>query len=261
MLKRLLILATALTVTMTSASAQMSVEDKERKYLTTFLSASAVSYLMGSQNTYQFLTVSRPINAETVAAEFGDNEIAAYKKYKDQNLYVAGVVGKIRQSGSNTIELAFITPHVEDVVLLANFDMMSSDQIAEYHVGQPISLTCGGGIVREENPTLKRCTVAPPVTKIAQKTGEYIAQTFLSGSAIDDMVKSNDDMPLPIYLFILKYVASKMPDDSPCFNFDTFAKCDSSKYINKSMLMSKGFAEAYQSGKEKYHLPDYNWNK
>ena len=83
MLKRLLILATALTVTMTSASAQMSVEDKERKYLTTFLSASAVSYLMGSQNTYQFLTVSRPINAETVAAEFGDNEIAAYKKYKN----------------------------------------------------------------------------------------------------------------------------------------------------------------------------------
>ncbi len=261
MLKRLLILATALTVTMTSASAQMSVEDKERNYLTAFLSATAVSYLMGSPNTYQFLTVSRPTNAEIIAAEFADNEIAAYKKYKDQNLYVAGVVGKIRQSGSNTIELAFITPHVEDVVLLANFDMMSSDQIAEYHVGQPISLTCGGGIVREQNPTLKRCTVAPQVTKIAQKTGEYIAQTFLSGGAIDDMVKSNDDIPLSVYLFASKYAAAKMPDDSPCLNFDTFVKCDSSKYINKSMFSTKEFDNAYAAAKEKYHLPDFKWNK
>ncbi|MHC5308185.1 OB-fold protein [Bartonella sp. LJL80] len=262
MLKRLLAMVVIFGFALCSASAQMSLEEKEKKMLSTYIASQVFIYLKNGDSDYQFPAITKTknsIKADDVSKDFYENELAAYKKYKKIDMIVEGKIARVRQELNGNIKILFDNRDVSPTLLYAVLKSDMIDEITKYKSGDQIALNCSGGIIKDLEPNLMGCIILPLEKNVAEKTGDLIAQHFLNGDDISNEMTTIKGRNAHLFLFTLKYITQYAPDNSPCLEFSTFESCDPNQFFPDNLFNQTEFKNAYESSMQKYHLPKLKW--
>lgn len=259
MLKRLVVFMLLLPMTGSFALAQMSLAEKEKKLLSTFVTVFATQYGVGNENAiYVFPQMAKPdmvVLAKAVADEFEESPIATEKRYNNKVLHVTGEFNNVRKNGLSGVFVVLETSSSMHRRAYAKMRPEMADILADYPSGEEIAMVCYEGAVYDILPTFKDCVVTSELKTYAARVGNSITESFLAGKNIDDVMQAaQGNVPASSLLFTIKYAAQYINENSPCYTYDNFNKCQFSKEIPENMIETPEFISLYNKDKEFYHL-------
>ena len=232
MLKRILSAVTILIMVLSSASAKMSVEEKEFHMINTFLALQIyMSQIKGADHlmTFENLKVFQlpSYNADKIEKDFKANKITAQKKYSTP-FSVDGVITSLKQTTEGyEIGLRSTKSNSTEVIGVLGKEYNGFNQPLK--IDKYFSLTCREAIF-DGTVYAKRCAPEVGSLIIEENQAAPITKAFLSGYA---------------------------PDNSPCFSWETSEKCNFSDFLpfKGNIRETKDFQKAYEKGKNFYRLP------
>lgn len=257
MLKRSMAMVVISGFALSSASAQMSLEEKEEKFIGAFITVNAFVYLQNGQTDYIFPQLKRAdyiVSAKEISDEFEQNEFAAEKKYKNKTIEISGNVMTVRRGSGDDIVIDF--KQMAKARLLPNM----IDKVADLKKDQYVDLLCEGAYTSMV-ATADKCELVPTRSERAMEMGRKIAKTFLNGDLTNELVRTKEgvNVSAPVYLYSFKYMAAKVPDNSPCLDSTSYNKCNVNQYFPADFIKEPDFQKSYLNSMEKYHLPSLNW--
>ena len=259
MLKRILSAVTILIMVLSSASAKMSVEEKEFHMINTFLALQIyMSQIKGADHlmTFENLKVFQlpSYNADKIEKDFKANKITAQKKYSTP-FSVDGVITSLKQTTEGyEIGLRSTKSNATQVIGVLGKQYNGFNQPLK--TGKYFSLTCREATF-DGTVYAKRCAPEIGSLIIEENQAAPITKAFLSGKDISSYIASNRGEAVTTRLFMLKYIAQYAPDNSPCFSWETSEKCNFSDFLpfKGNIRETKDFQHAYEKGKDFYRLP------
>ena len=246
-------------VTFSAASAKMSLEEKEFKAINAFV-AMQIYLAKTDQALFKFDNLDDiklvEYQAQQIADEFYENEIASEKKYKGVPLIINGKVDHVTKM-SNYISISYNTRNDDHGNMSAMLDKRFENVAANFTKGSSISLACGG-VIEDIIPSAYKCYPKEWVLFAEDRQAEKITNSFLKGEVIDQYMKAKDGhKPAPAQLFFYKFAARYLPDNSPCLSWEKYEACDYQPILPNNGKLSgvKEYRDAYFQSQDFYHLP------
>ena len=246
-------------VTFSAASAKMSLEEKEFKAINTFV-AMQIYLAKTDQALFKFDNLDDiklvEYQAQQIADEFHENEIAAEKKYKGVQLIINGKVDHVTKI-SNYISVSYNTRNDDHGNMSAMLDKRFENVAANFTKGSNISLACGG-VIEDIIPSAYKCYPKEWVLFAEERQAEKVTNSFLKGEVIDQYMKAKAGYkPAPGQLFFYKFAARYLPDNSPCLSWEKYESCDYRLILPNNGKLSgvQEYRDAYFQSQDFYHLP------
>lgn len=181
------------------------------------------------------------VTADTLQMEYQQNEVAADRKYRNNNLFISGVVASIdRGIGENYyLQLMggsnmFLHPH-------ANMADGLTDYLAGLEKGQHVNLFCKGDGLLIGSAIVTQCI--PTSIWVEKETNDYI-------KGIGNRIEAGDKGALSISV-IATALQSILPESSSCYSSASEMDKQCSAELEKG-LGSKKFNEAVLVSVKKY---------
>ncbi|MHC5308187.1 OB-fold protein [Bartonella sp. LJL80] len=258
MLKRLMAMVVISGFALSSASAEMSLEEKEFKLINTFV-AVQISFSKNKDSNFVFHNLDEvklpKYTAQAIADEFDENNLAAEKKYKNEALILSGKVLRVSQKTS-FIQIVYDTANFRHGNMYAQMNNDFAEVGASLSKGTELSLACRG-VYFDGLPEANNCTPVEGGLLVDEQQAMKITKAFLNGENIDKYVTDKKGETQAAALFVKKYAAQFAPDNSPCFSVDTISKCNYADFLpnNGKVSATPEYRKVYIEAKERYHLP------
>lgn len=264
MLKRIFAVGTVLLLVLSSASAKMTVEEKEFRLINTFLALQiylsqirTADHLMTFENLKNFKLPA--YDADAIVKDFRSNKSAATKKYSSP-FNVNGIVSTVKHIHDNP-EIGLQTTKSNKTAFVGVLGKEYNGFNQPLKAGTYFPLTCRSAIF-DNIVYANGCAPEVGSLIVEENQAAQITKYFLKGKDISQFIVSNRGEAVTTRLFILKYIAQYAPDNSPCFAWETSEKCNFADFLpfKGNIRDTKEFKQAYEKGKNFYHLPQFNRN-
>lgn len=259
MLKRIFAVGSVLLMVLSSASAKMTVEEKEFRLINTFLALQI--YLSQIKNADHLMTFKNLKNfklpvydADAIANDFHSNKSAATKKYS-LPFTVNGTVSTVKQT-DNGFEVGLHAMKSDKTAIVGVLGKEYNGFNQPLKAGTYFPLTCRAATF-DNIVYAKGCAPKVGSLIVEENQAAQITKSFLKGKDISQFIVSNRGEAATTRLFLLKYIAQYAPDNSPCFAWETSEKCDFADFLpfKGNIRNTKEFKQAYKKGKNFYRLP------
>ncbi|MHC5308182.1 OB-fold protein [Bartonella sp. LJL80] len=259
MLKRLMAMVVISGFALSSASAQMSLEEKEFKAINTFL---AIQIYLSKKDKSEFNfknldEVKLPkYTAQAIADDFDENNLAAEKEYSNLSLTIVGKISAVAATPEH-VEVTFDTSNFKHGDMDAYLDLEYADIAALFKRNDVVNLSCRG-VIGDFIPIAKSCAPIEGSLLVEEKQAEKITKAFLNRENIDKyIVIKNDNGTAAGKIYLYKYAAQFVPNGSACLSWETFSNCQYTKILPNGGKVSETseYQKSYAEAKQLYHLP------